>query len=181
MRIIGGKFSGRIITAPNNLPVRPTTDYAKSGIFNILIHRIDFEALTVLDLFAGIGGMSVEFISRGAKQVTAVDINEKCSAFIKDIAIKFGISNLRVVRSDVFRFLKNCDSTFDLIFADAPFEMKDSDRLPEMVSEKKLLNENGLLIIEHHSKRTINSKFIPAEVRAYGNCAFSIFTAESLI
>ena len=88
MRIIGGKFSGRLINAPANLPVRPTTDYAKSALFNILNNRIDFEEIKVLDLFAGIGGVSMEFISRGAKHVTCVDLNFKCCAFIKETAVK---------------------------------------------------------------------------------------------
>ncbi len=175
MRIIGGKFSGRIIHAPNNLPVRPTTDYAKSALFNILNNRIDFEEAKVLDLFAGIGGVSMEFISRGTKHVTAIDSNAKCCAFIKETAAKFETSNLLVLKSDVFKFLKSCTQKFDVIFADAPFELVETDLIPELVFQNNLLNEDGLLIVEHQSKRILQSQFQPKEIRKYGNCAFSIY------
>ena len=175
MRIIGGKFSGRNLNAPSSLPVRPTTDYAKSGLFNILNNKIDFENIKVLDLFAGIGGISMEFISREAKHVTAVDINFKCCSFIKETAVKFGVKNLSVIKSDVFKYLKSCDTKFDLIFADAPFELEETDSIPDLVMQKQLLTENGMLIIEHQAKRKLTSVAKAEEIRKYGNCAFSFF------
>lgn len=179
MRIIGGKFSGRLINAPNSLPVRPTTDYAKSALFNILSNRIDFEEVKVLDLFAGIGGVSMEFISRGAKHVTSVDINFKCCSFIKETASKFDVKNLTVIKSDVFKFLKSCDKKFDIIFADAPFDLNETDNLPDLVFEKELLTENGILIVEHQAKRILKSRTEADEIRKYGNCAFSLYTVKT--
>ena len=149
MRIIGGKFSGRLINAPSSLPVRPTTDYAKSALFNILNNRIDFEEVKVLDLFAGIGGVSMEFISRGAKHVTSVDINFKCCTFI------------------------------DVIFADAPFDLSETDTIPDLILQKNMLSENGILIVEHQAKRVLQSHVKVSEVRKYGNCAFSIYSSIS--
>lgn len=164
-----------MIHAPASLPVRPTTDYAKSALFNILSNRIDFEETNVLDLFAGIGGISMEFISRGTKQVTAVDLNAKCCAFIKETATKFEVKNLTVIKSDVFRFLKSNERQYDLIFADAPFELSETDKIPDMVFEKNMLTPGGVLIVEHQAKRTLQCQRFVTEVRKYGNCAFSIF------
>ncbi len=175
MRIIGGKFSGRLITAPSSLPVRPTTDYAKSALFNILSNRIDFEEVKVLDLFAGIGGVSMEFISRGAKHVTSVDINFKCCAFIKETATKFDVKNLSVLKADVFKFLNSCDKKFEVIFVDAPFELPETDTIPDLIFQKNLLAENGILIVEHQAKRILQSRVEVSELRKYGNCAFSIY------
>jgi 16S rRNA (guanine(966)-N(2))-methyltransferase RsmD len=162
--------------APANLPVRPTTDYAKSALFNILTNRIDFTECTVLDLFAGIGGVSLEFASRGAKSIISVDSHAPCLKFIRETSEKLGIKTIETIRSDVFKYLKSCDRKFDLIFADAPFEMSETDQIPELVFEHHLLKEDGILIVEHQSKRILKSTHIP-EVRTYGNCAFSFFKA----
>lgn len=175
MRIIGGKYSGRIIQAPSGLPVRPTTDYAKSALFNILSHRFDLEGFKVLDLFAGIGGVSLEFLSRGAASVTAVDQHLPCLKFIRETANKLGEENLETVKSDVFKYLKSCTEKFDLIFADPPFDLKETDKIPQLVFEANLLKEGGWLIIEHQSKRKLVTS-VPFETRIYGNCAFSIFS-----
>lgn len=164
-----------MINAPSSLPVRPTTDYAKSALFNILNNRIDFEEIKVLDLFAGIGGVSMEFISRGAKHVTSVDINFKCCSFIKETAAKFEVNNLHVIKSDVFKFLKSCDKKFDIIFADAPFELAETDTIPDLIFQKNLLTENGILIVEHQAKRILESHIEAKEIRKYGNCAFSLY------
>ena len=179
MRIIGGKFSGRLIHAPSSLPVRPTTDYAKSALFNILSNRVDFEEVKVLDLFAGIGGVSMEFISRGSKHVTSVDSNVKCCAFIKETALKFEVKNISVIKSDVFKFIKSCDNKFDIIFADAPFELQETDLLADLIFQKNLLTENGILIVEHQAKRILKSNIEANEIRKYGNCAFSIYNSTN--
>lgn len=178
MRIIGGKFSGRMIVAPSSLPVRPTTDFAKSALFNILNNQLNFDEVNVLDLFAGIGGISLEFISRGAKNVTAIDSNVKCSSFIKETAAKLEVKNLTVIKSDVFKFLKSCSNQFDVIFADAPFDMETTDSIPELIFENNLLKANGILIVEHQSKRKLQSKIEPTEIRKYGNCAFSFYSTN---
>ena len=163
--------------APASLPVRPTTDYAKSGLFNILNNKIDFESLRVLDLFSGVGGISLEFASRGAKNVTAVDIHFNCVKYLNDTAAKLGIKELKCIRSDVYKFLKQNTSTYDLIFADPPFDQTETDQIPDLIFERKLLEPGGILIIEHQSKRELNSKVPPTEIRKYGNVGFSFFEA----
>lgn len=173
MRIIGGYLGGRIIQAPAGLPARPTTDYAKSGLFNLLNNEIDFEDIEVLDLFAGLGGISYEFISRGAKNVTAVDVNFKTVEFIKSTSQKLKINNLKAIRSDVFRYLKSCQNKFDLIFADPPFEMEETDELIPLIEELKLLKPGGLLVIEHQSNRTLKFPERISSDRTYGNCSFA--------
>lgn len=164
-----------MINAPDGLPARPTTDYAKSGLFNVLANEVDFEGLQVLDLFAGIGGISMEFLSREAKWVTAVDVNFKCINFIKDTAAKFKVNNVSCVRFDVFKYLKQCDKKFDLIFADPPFDLEEADLISSIVFEKNLLNPGGVLIVEHYSKRVLPFHPNFVSVRTYGNCAFSFY------
>jgi 16S rRNA (guanine966-N2)-methyltransferase len=161
--------------APKQLPVRPTTDFAKTGIFNILANYVDFEEISVLDLFCGTGNISYEFGSRGCSHLIAVDENSSCVKFVSETFKKLGMNEAKVIRADAFRFLDACNSTFDIIFADPPYELETTDKIPELVFEKKLLKENGRLIIEHQSKRKLVSTVQPDQIRAYGNCAFSIF------
>ena len=175
MRIISGAFKGKIITAPKQLPVRPTTDFAKTGIFNILANYFDFESIAVLDLFCGTGNISFEFGSRGTADLTAVDENIHCVKFVSETFRKLDFKKAKIIRADVFRFLEKCESKFDIIFADPPYELKTTDAIPDLVMKKKLLNESGWLILEHQSKRNLESSVQPDEIRKYGNCAFSIF------
>ena len=181
MRIISGKFKGKFIIAPNRLPVRPTTDFAKTGLFNILANYFDFEELSVLDLFCGTGNISYEFGSRGYSKLVAVDENNHVSKFVGETFQKLGMNDAKMIRSDVFRFLESCKEPFDIIFADPPYELKETDVIPEIVFKKKLLNENGWLIIEHQSKRLLQSTIEPDEIRKYGNCAFSIYKNKNLV
>ena len=117
----------------------------------------------------------MEFVSRGAKHVTSVDLNFKCCAFIKETAAKFEVKNLSVIKSDVFKFIQACDLKFDIIFADAPFDLNETDSIPDLIFQKELLNENGILIVEHQAKRILQSHINANEIRKYGNCAFSIY------
>jgi 16S rRNA (guanine966-N2)-methyltransferase len=167
-----------MIHPPANLPVRPTTDFAKTALFNILNNYFDFEILKVLDLFAGAGSISYEFISRGAA-VTCVDEDFHCISFIKKTAAEMKMNNLNCIRSDVFRFVKLGGNTYDIIFADPPFALEETDHLPDLVFENKLLKEDGWLIVEHQSKRALNCKVTPFDVRKYGNCAFSMYRKTS--
>ena len=164
-----------MIQPPANLPVRPTTDFAKTALFNILTNYFDFETLHVLDLFAGAGSISYEFISRGTQSVTCIDENINCINFIKKTSAELKILNLHCVRSDVFKYIKQYNKQSDIIFADPPFELVETDLLPEIINEKNLLRDGGWLIVEHQSKRVLNSKIIPFDVRKYGNCAFSMY------
>ncbi len=176
MRIIGGNYKGRRINPPVNLPVRPTTDLAKESLFNILNNLIDFSGLRVLDLFAGTGSISYEFISREAELVTAVDINFKCVAFLKKTAALLGMKGLMIIRADVFRFLNHSPATpYDLIFADPPFDMKEIGTLPDIIFTKKWLKQEGRLIIEHPADVdfTVHTHF--SQKRRYGKVNFSFF------
>ncbi|MCX6290723.1 MAG: RsmD family RNA methyltransferase [Bacteroidetes bacterium] len=175
MRIISGKYKGKIITAPSSLPVRPTTDFAKTGLFNILNNYFDFEEISMLDLFCGTGNISYEFGSRGCSMITAVDENSGCVKFVGETFKKLEMTSAKVLRSDVFRFMETCSASFDIVFADPPYELTATDTIPEMIFRKKILNENGWLILEHQSKRKLVSAIEPDEIRKYGNCAFSIY------
>jgi 16S rRNA (guanine(966)-N(2))-methyltransferase RsmD len=179
LRIIGGTQKGRRINPPLNLPVRPTTDLAKESLFNILNNIVDFEGLKVLDLFAGTGSITLEFASREAALVTAVDLNFKCVEFIKKTARQLGLNSVRAVRSEVFRLLSKVPvEPYDLIFSDAPYEMKEVSNLPDLIFQKKWLKKDGLLIIEH--PRGIDFTAHPqfSQSRNYGKVNFTFFTSE---
>jgi 16S rRNA (guanine966-N2)-methyltransferase len=175
VRITGGIYRGRMIHPPSNLPIRPTTDFAKSALFNILNNYFDFSTLKILDLFAGAGSISYEFASRETKEITCVDEDYHCISFIKKTAADLKINNLKCFRSDVFKYVKQESSKYDIIFADPPFKLSETDNLPDLIFEKKLLNDEGWLIIEHQSKRLLKSLVQPFDIRKYGNCAFSMF------
>lgn len=177
MRIIGGIHRGRVIKVTKDLPVRPTTDFAKEGLFNILGNRIDFEETSMLDLFSGTGHISLEFASRGSKSITAVDENVKCVNFLKDISrdLKLEVMSLK---GDVFEFLKKTDTKFDLIFADPPYEMAEIPDIHKWVFERHLLNACGLLVIEHGPKTKLEELPFFMQHRKYGNVNFSFFKAE---
>lgn len=175
MRIIGGKYKGRIIHPPNGLDVRPTTDLAKESLFNILNNKIDFEDIAVLDLFAGTGNISLEFASRGAAKVISIELNHKNAAFVDKTATDFGFQNLTVRKMNVFSFLKNYKMKFDIIFADPPYEMKETAGIPDLVFANSLLLEEGWLIVEHD--KTLNFSNHPnfSDERKYGKVHFSFF------
>jgi 16S rRNA (guanine(966)-N(2))-methyltransferase RsmD len=157
------------------MAVRPTTDFAKEALFDILNNRIDYEETSVLDLFAGTGSITYEFASRGAKDITAIDINRRCQEFIRTTAATFGFSNITTVRADVFAFLGFCKVQYDLVFADPPYDMKNISLLPDLIFNNKLLNDGGLFILEH--SRDLNFSKHPAfmEHRNYGKVNFSFF------
>jgi 16S rRNA (guanine966-N2)-methyltransferase len=178
VRIISGKNRGRKIIAPADLPVRPTTDFAKEALFNILSNQINLDGVDVLDLFAGTGNISYEFISRNAKKVIAVDNNYKCTIFIRQTADILNYPNLTVVLSDYKAFLKHTSNKCDIIFADPPYEMEEVDKLPELIFTKQLLKPEGMLILEH--KKAADFSHLPFffNHRTYGNVNFSFFTAD---
>lgn len=175
MRIIGGTYKGKQLTAPKNLPVRPTTDFAKEGLFNILNNKIDFDDLTVLDLFCGTGNISLEFASRGAKKIYAIDKHTPCLNFVKDTAKALKLNSIFIERADVFKYLEKSHSTFDLIFADPPYELDNIASIHDLVFTHNLLNPDGILVIEHSSKTDLSTKQNYLETRKYGNVNFSFF------
>ncbi|MDR0955308.1 MAG: RsmD family RNA methyltransferase [Rikenellaceae bacterium] len=175
MRIISGKYKGRLIHPPKNLRARPTTDFAKENLFNVLGNRIDLEGLNVLDLFAGTGSISYEFVSRGAATVTAVEINAVHVHFIQSTARTFGIDNLFVVRANAFLYLKGVKKQFDLIFADPPYDISGSETLPDMVFDHDLLRPEGIFILEHSRNLQFDNHPFFLESRSYGSVQFTLF------
>lgn len=178
MRIIGGRYRGRIITPPRNLRARPTTDFAKENLFNVLVNLADLEDCDVLDLFAGTGSISYEFVSRGAKSVTAVEINAVHYNFIKETAAKLGFQNLYAVKANAFLYLKSVNKRFDIIFSDAPYDLKDSEQVIGMVMDGNLLNEDGILIFEHSKAMDFSGHPCFTQVRHYGSVQFSFFRKQ---
>lgn len=176
MRIISGKFKGKRLIAPKTLPVRPTTDMAKEALFNILNFQIDFQEIKLLDLFAGTGNISYEFISRGTTQITAVDLHYGCVKFINKTANELE-AEINTVKSDVFKYLDKVKTKSDLIFADPPYDFSTEDfqKIPQLVFENNLLEEEGLLIVEHSKHTDLSKTANFSESRRYGNSVFSFF------
>ena len=178
MRIISGKYRGRTINPPRNLRARPTTDFAKENLFNVLNNLIDFEECDVLDLFAGTGSISYEFASRGAKSVTSVEINPVHYNFIRETARQLGITNLHPVKANVFLYLKSCPKKFDVIFSDAPYDLPGSEEVIREVFARDLLQPDGLLIFEHSKKMDFSQYEGFWQLRSYGSVQFSFFKKE---
>ena len=175
MRIIGGSLKGIRINPPKNLPVRPTTDMAKESLFNILNNLIDFEGLTILDLFSGTGNISLEFASRGAAEITSVDRNFGCFNYLKRTATELNLSSINALKGDVFKFLETETQTYDLIFADPPYDLSTIPQIAPLIFERKLLKPDGILIIEHQSTQDLHQHPSFTEKRKYGFSAFSFF------
>lgn len=175
MRIISGSCGGRTINPPKNLRARPTTDFAKENLFNVLGNVVDFEGIDVLDLFAGTGSISYEFASRGAASVTSVEINAVHYNFIRTTAKSFGLTNIHPVKANVFLYLKSCAKKYDVIFSDAPYDLDGSEAVVDMVLEKGLLKEGGIFIFEHSKDKDFSSHPRFSRLRSYGSVQFSIF------
>ena len=176
MRIIAGKNKSKRITAPKNLPVRPTTDMAKEALFNILNNRFYFDKISVLDLFAGIGSISFEFASRGTEQIISVDQHYGCIKFLDKTIdeLKFDI---KTIKSDVYSFLDRSNQRFDIIFADPPYNFSDEqfNKIADLVFNKNMLNEDGLLIIEHSNQTNLSEHLKFSFSKKYGGNLFSFF------
>ncbi|NQU34349.1 MAG: 16S rRNA (guanine(966)-N(2))-methyltransferase RsmD [Bacteroidetes bacterium] len=175
MRIVSGKYKRRIIAPPNNLPVRPTTDMAKESLFNIMGNHVDFREKNVLDLFAGTGNISYEFVSRGCSSVTAVDQDFGCVKFINETAQKLEMPELSVIKQDVFKFMSMSKRRFDIIFADPPYMLENIIDISNKVFEYDLLNPDGWLIIEHPGELDLSKELNFHEHRKYGRVNFSFF------
>ena len=176
MRIIGGKYRSRRFQLPTNFTARPTTDFARESLFNILNNRVDWEDTVALDLFSGTGSIAIELISRGCKQVISVESNVKNHAFIQKLKDKLDAKDLLTIKADVFSFIKSCKQSFDLIFADPPYDIKDLDKIPTKVLEHDLLKQNGIFILEHSKKNSFTEHPLFREERKYGNVHFSFFS-----
>lgn len=176
MRIISGRYRGKRLIAPKKLPVRPTTDMAKESLFNILNNQFYIEDIKVLDLFAGTGNISFEFASRGANSITAVDSHAGCIKYVSKINEELDF-NIDIIRSDVFQYLKRTVDKFDVIFADPPYnlDLEKFQQIPESVFTNTLLQEDGLLIIEHSPQTNLSDLPNFKEQRKYGSSIFSFF------
>lgn len=179
MRIVSGSHKGKRIIAPKKLPVRPTTDFAKEALFNILNNRYHFTALKVIDLFSGTGNISYEFASRGAHDVLAVDAHFECVKFINRISGELDFP-IRTIKSDVLQFLQATTEKANIIFADPPYDFKE-DILKDIVGivfTRQLLEDGGSLIIEHSKKLDLSDLDHFTEARKYGNSVFSFFESD---
>lgn len=180
MRIVSGKYKGKRIEAPKNLPVRPTTDMAKEALFNILNNRYYFDEISVLDLYAGIGSISFEFASRGCTDVTSVDRHQGCVKFLEKTSQALD-AELRCLKSDALDYLKKTGNKYDVIFADPPYDLDQSEfeSLVDLVMERELLKPDGSLILEHRSKMNFQDHPAFEESRKYGSSAFSFFSSSA--
>jgi 16S rRNA (guanine(966)-N(2))-methyltransferase RsmD len=179
VRIISGKYKGRRITAPKNLPVRPTTDMSKEALFNVLNNHYHFAELKVLDLFSGTGNISYEFGSRGCENITSIDGDVGCINFIKKTAKEFDL-NITAIKNDVFKFLEKHKATYDIIFADPPYgiEQKQFEKLIELVFEKELLGPNGMLVVEHSKRTKLDHMMHFSFEKNYGGSVFTFYELE---
>lgn len=177
MRIIGGQFKGYRFTPPaKNWPTRPTTDISKEALYNILENTLDFEEIRFLDLFGGTGNHCYECISRGCRDASYVDKFGGCISFVKQMSEKLGIEEfIRIYRMDVFRFIDQCDESFDYIFAGPPYPLKNIPEIPGRILEKKLLKPSGLLVLEHNPNVSFDGHPHLADQRKYGQTIFSFF------
>ena len=180
MRIIGGILKGRRFNPPKTLPVRPTTDMAKEALFNIIQNKVDIEGLKVLDLFSGTGNISLEFASREAVAITAVDLNFGCVNYLKNTAKECNLPQIKAIKNDVFKFLNAETEQFDFIFADPPYDLSRIPEIAKIVFERNLLNENGILVVEHQSMQNLSNHPNFAEKRKYGYSTFSFFENKTV-
>ncbi len=175
MRIISGHLKGRRLPIFKNMGTRPTTDFAREALFNLIEHKKDIDECTFLDLFSGTGSISFEFISRGAKSGMCIDMSKNSQVYRKKCMKEFGIENLTSIRKDVFSYLKKAKDKYDIIFADPPYQLKEIPLLPNLVYDNHLLNENGLLVIEHPKEVAFGKHPNFVETRNYSTVHFSFF------
>ena len=164
-----------MINPPRNLRARPTTDFAKENLFNVLVNLVDFEELDVLDLFSGTGSISYEFASRGARSVTSVEVNSVHHNFIRQTARELKFENFYAVKANAFLYLKSCTKKFDLIFSDAPYDLEGSEEIVSLVFEHDLLTDDGIFIFEHSKDQDFSEHEKFWQLRSYGSVQFSFF------
>ena len=176
MRIITGRYKGRHFDIPRSFKARPTTDFAKENIFNVLTQYVDFDGATALDLFSGTGSISLELLSRGCQQVVSVEMDRDHHRFIQDCLKKLDTKACIPIRGDVFRFLKSCKQQYDFIFADPPYALKELPEIPDLVIGRQLLKDGGIFVFEHGKDYDFSNHPHFLEHRSYGSVNFSLFT-----
>ena len=176
MRIVSGSLKGRRFSPPGSFKARPTTDFAKENIFNVLNNVVDFEDIKVLDLFSGTGSISLEFASRGCTDIVSVEKSYNHYKFIRKIVSELGLEDsVNVVKSCAFKFVEKTSARFDVVFADPPYDLERAKELPELVMQSDILNDGGVFIFEHSDKQDYSHMPYFREVRKYGKVNFSIF------
>ena len=175
MRIIGGSRKGKIIQLPAGYKARPTTDFAKEGLFNILDNEYEFQDLKVLDLFGGTGSIAFEFASRGAARVYCVEMTRENASFIKTEAARLGLDAVTMVRDNVFDFLPICREKFDIVFADPPYALDGLDGLPDLMFSLDILHPGCYFILEHGGEHSFTSHPRFVKERVYGRVHVSFF------
>lgn len=179
MRIISGTLKGKRFYPPKNIPARPTTDFAKEALFNILNNYFDFSEVKFLDLFAGTGSLDMEMFSRGCTDITSVDMSKISLAFIKKMSEEVKIQNHKIIFGDAIQFAKNCTQQYDLIFAGPPYALEVINEIPDIIFEKKLLKDDGMFILETSPKHNFTEHPKLLEVRNYGQTHFWFFGEET--
>ena len=175
MRIVSGKWRGKRIIAPKNLPTRPTTDFGKEGLFNILSNRFYFEDLRIIDLFAGTGNICYEFASRGVAALTAVDISKDCTRFIAKTSEELGIQ-IQTVQADCLKWVQRSSTSYDIVFADPPYDYEFYEDLARSIIEQSMLSPEGTAVIEHSDETDLSHLPGFVEQRRYSNVNFSFFS-----
>ena len=175
MRIITGLYKGRHFDVPRSFKARPTTDFAKENIFNVVNGYMDLDGTVALDLFAGTGSISLELLSRGCSHVVSVEADRDHAAFIRQCMTKIGTDDCLLIRGDVFRFMKSCKQQFDFIFADPPYALKQLPEIPSLIFQYGLLKDGGLLVFEHGKDNDFSAHEHFVEHRSYGSMNFSLF------
>ena len=175
MRIIGGKLKGRMISPPAGYSARPTTDYAKEGLFNVLDNEYEFDGLKILDLFGGTGAIAYEFASRGAALVCSVEMNKANATFIRREAARLGLDRVKAVHGNVFDFLPVCREKFDIIFADPPYALDGLESIPDKVLGGGILQEGNYFILEHGDEHSFRDHPRFKKEKVYGRVHFSFF------
>lgn len=175
MRIITGKYKGRRFDVPRSFKARPTTDFAKENLFNVLRAYVDFEEISVLDLFGGTGSISLEFLSRGCQPVVCVEKDRQHASFLQQLFRSLNDNNLHLVQGDALRYVERGVGSFDLVFADPPYQLRELGELPTRVLNSTCLKDGGIFVLEHG--KDYDFKDMPQffEHRAYGSVNFSFF------
>lgn len=175
MRIIGGTLKGKVMNLPRKYEARPTTDFAREALFNILDNEYEFDGLQVLDLFGGTGAVSFEFASRGAGQVHCIEMSRENASFIRSEAARLGLGNVTAVHSNVFDFLPVCKKKFDIIFADPPYALEGLENIPDKVLSAGILHPGGYFILEHGADNNFEGHPLFKKEKTYGKVHFSFF------
>ncbi len=178
MRIISGNHKGYRLNPPHLDPTRPTTDFAKEGLFNVINNYFNYENIVMLDLFGGTGGISFEFASRGCTDITTVEMHKQCVDFIRKTSATLKLQGHNVIQGDVFTFIENAYRKYDFIFAGPPYPLPTLATIPDKIFEHNLIDGKGWFIMEHNPKHNFESHPHFWKTRNYGTTIFTTFVND---